>query len=81
MPFHPTIEYTLDEVYHKIDLFQQVSAYYTFSMPKPAVKLIDVEYDTTLNIDISKFRRELKNLQNKFPLLVNMDNISASNDI
>jgi hypothetical protein len=80
VPFDINANYKLKNIYHKIDLFQQIAAYYAFSRILPSVKLVDVQYDSELNIDHIQFRNDLKQLQNSYKL-INLERISASNDI
>jgi hypothetical protein len=78
--FDPNRNYTIGDLYNKLDLFKNTNFIRTFTI-EPYIKLIDLEYDPELNIDTIKFRNELADLQTKYPKFVDLNLISVSNDI
>jgi len=80
-PFKADATWTMKDVFAPIDTYQRIVFRKIFSGEKCDYKLIDVEYNPSLNIDITKFKKQLLDLEAKYPLIFPLNRVSAFIDI
>jgi len=80
-PFSEDATWTMHDVFSPIDTYQRIVFRKIFSGEKCDYKLIDVEYHPSLQIDNAKFKKQLLDLEAKYPNIFPINRISAFIDI